>query len=146
MHRTGATPRVRRGPSGPADGLRHHRPGGVHRRQHGTPSAITVGPASRPEHAFASSYRGAGRRLSRHQALKQWRGRQLVDELRDRDIIIIIIIIIKNPSMRGVVEEAPGAYKDSTTVVEVAHLADLSRKVAKLEPVICIKAEMGRTK
>jgi len=84
--------------------------------------------------------------LSRHQALKQWRGRQLVDELRDRDIIIIIIIIIKNPSMRGVVEEAPGAYKDSTTVVEVAHLADLSRKVAKLEPVICIKAEMGRTK
>jgi tRNA-splicing ligase RtcB (3'-phosphate/5'-hydroxy nucleic acid ligase) len=51
----------------------------------------------------------------------------VVDELRGRDIIIIII---KNPSMRGVVEEAPGAYKDSTTVVEVSHLGDLSRKVA----------------
>ena len=99
----------------------------------GTPSAIMVGPALRPERAFASSCHGAGRRLSRHQALKQWRGRQVVDELRGRGIII------KSPSMRGVAEEAPGAYKDSTAVVEAAHLAGLSRKVATLEPVICIK-------
>ena len=35
-------------------------------------------------------------------------------------------------------EEAPGAYKDSTAVVE-AHLAGLSRKVATLEPLNCIK-------
>ena len=96
-------------------------------------SAIMVGPALRPEHAFASSCHGAGRRLSRHQALKQWHGRQVVDELRERGIII------KSPSMRGVAEEAPGAYKDSTAVVEAAHLAGLSRKVATLEPVICIK-------
>jgi len=99
----------------------------------GTPSAIMVGPALRPERAFASSCHGAGRRLSRHQALKQWRGRQVVDELRERDIII------KSPSMRGVAEEAPGAYKDSTAVVEAAHLAGLSRKVATLNPLICIK-------
>jgi tRNA-splicing ligase RtcB (3'-phosphate/5'-hydroxy nucleic acid ligase) len=99
----------------------------------GTPSAIMVGPASRPEHAFASSCHGAGRRLSRHQALKQWRGRQVVDELRERGIIV------KSPSMRGVAEEAPGAYKDSTAVVEAAHVAGLSRKVAALEPLICIK-------
>ena len=99
----------------------------------GTPSAIMIGPASRPEHAFASSCHGAGRRLSRHQALKQWRGRQIVEELRGRGIII------KSPSMRGVAEEAPGAYKDSTAVVEAAHAAGLSRKVAALEPVICIK-------
>jgi RNA-splicing ligase RtcB len=39
----------------------------------------------------------------------------------------------------GVAEEAPGAYKDSTAVVEAAHCAGLSRKVAALEPVICIK-------
>jgi tRNA-splicing ligase RtcB (3'-phosphate/5'-hydroxy nucleic acid ligase) len=99
----------------------------------GTPSAIMVGPASRPEYAFASSCHGAGRRLSRHQALKQWRGRQVVDELRERGIIV------KSPSMRGVAEEAPGAYKDSTAVVEAAHVAGLSRKVATLEPLICIK-------
>jgi tRNA-splicing ligase RtcB (3'-phosphate/5'-hydroxy nucleic acid ligase) len=46
-------------------------------------------------------------------------GRQVVDELRGRDTIIVVII--RNPSMCGVAEEAPGAYKDSTTVVEVAH-------------------------
>jgi tRNA-splicing ligase RtcB len=40
--------------------------------------------------------------------------------------------------MHGVAEDAPGAYKDSTAVVE-AHLAGLSRKVATLEPLICIK-------
>ena len=99
----------------------------------GTSSAIMVGPTLRPEHAFASSCHGAGRRLSRHQALKQWHGRALVDELRQRGIII------KSPSMRGVAEEAPGAYKDITAVVEAAHLAGLSRKVATLEPLICIK-------
>ena len=99
----------------------------------GAASAIMVGPATRPEHAFASSCHGAGRQMSRHQALKHWYGRAVVDELRQRGIII------KSPSMRGVAEEAPGAYKDSTAVVEAAHAAGLSRKVASLAPVICIK-------
>jgi len=57
----------------------------------------------------------------------------VVDELRGHSIII------KCPPMRGVAEEAPGTYKDSTAVVEAAHLAGLSRKVATLEPHICIK-------
>jgi len=61
------------------------------------------GPAER---AFASACHGAGRRMSRHQALKRWRGRQLVDELAARGILI------RSPSLRGVAEEAPGAYKD----------------------------------
>ena len=65
--------------------------------------------------------------------MKQWRGREVVDGLRRRGIIV------KSPSMRGVAEEAPGAYKNSTTVVEAAHMAGLSRKVATLEPVVCIK-------
>jgi tRNA-splicing ligase RtcB (3'-phosphate/5'-hydroxy nucleic acid ligase) len=99
----------------------------------GTSSAIMVGPAERSEHAFASSCHGAGRQMSRHQALKRWHGRAVVDELRGRGIII------KSPSMRGIAEEAPGAYKDSTAVVEAAHSAGLSRKVATLDPVICIK-------
>jgi len=56
-----------------------------------------------------------------------------VDELRQRGIII------KSPSMRGVAEEAPGAYKNIEAVVEAAHLAGMSRKVATLEPLICFK-------
>jgi tRNA-splicing ligase RtcB len=99
----------------------------------GTSSAIMVGLAQRPEHAFASSCHGARRRLSRHQALRQWRGRTVVDELRARGILV------KSPSMRGVAEEAPGAYKDSIAVVTAAHHAGLSRQVATVLPIICIK-------
>jgi tRNA-splicing ligase RtcB len=71
--------------------------------------------------------------MSRHQAFRQWRGRQVVDELASRGIIV------KSPSSRGVAEEAPGAYKDVTVVVDAADRAGLSRKVARLEPLICIK-------
>ena len=71
--------------------------------------------------------------MSRHQALKRWHGRRVVDELAQRGIII------KSPSTRGVAEEAPGAYKDIDAVVEAAHATGLARKVAKLEPIICIK-------
>ncbi len=99
----------------------------------GSPSAIMVGPQARPEEAFASSCHGAGRAMSRHQALRRWRGSEVVAELRARGIIV------KSPSLRGVAEEAPGAYKDSLAVVNAAHLAGLSRKVATLEPLLCIK-------
>ena len=36
-------------------------------------------------------------------------------------------------------EEAPGAYKDVLAVVEATHRAGLARKVARLEPLCCIK-------
>jgi tRNA-splicing ligase RtcB (3'-phosphate/5'-hydroxy nucleic acid ligase) len=99
----------------------------------GTTSCIMVGSAVSPERAFASACHGAGRRMSRHQALKHWHGRQVVDELAARGIIV------KSPSSRGVAEEAPGAYKDTAAVVDAAHAAGLARKVATLVPVICIK-------
>ena len=41
--------------------------------------------------------------------------------------------------MRGVAEEAPGAYKDSGSVVDVTEQASLARKVARLKPMVCIK-------
>ena len=83
--------------------------------------------------SFSSSCHGAGRAMSRHQALRTWRGRQLIDELAARGIIV------RSPSPRGVAEEAPGAYKDVTAVVDAADAAGLSRKVAKLVPIICVK-------
>jgi tRNA-splicing ligase RtcB len=48
-------------------------------------------------------------------------------------------ILIRSPSPRGVAEEAPGAYKDVTAVVDVADQAGLSKKVARLEPLVCVK-------
>jgi tRNA-splicing ligase RtcB len=41
--------------------------------------------------------------------------------------------------MRGVAEEAPGAYKDVSAVVDAADHAGLSRKVARLGPLVCVK-------
>jgi tRNA-splicing ligase RtcB len=99
----------------------------------GTISGIMVGGAAHPERAFSSACHGAGRRMSRHQALKLWHGRQVVDELAQRGIIV------RSPSSRGVAEEAPGAYKDTEAVIDAAHAAGLARKVATLQPLICIK-------
>jgi tRNA-splicing ligase RtcB len=48
-------------------------------------------------------------------------------------------VTIRSPSLRGVAEEAPGAYKDVTEVVEVSDRAGLARKVAQVRPLICIK-------
>ena len=61
---------------------------------------------------------------------RQWRGRQVMDELAARGILI------RSPSPRGVTEEAPGAYKDVTAVVDAADRAGLSRTVARLEPLV----------
>jgi tRNA-splicing ligase RtcB len=99
----------------------------------GTASYVMVGADDNLARSFGSSCHGAGRSMSRHQALRTWKGRQLVDELARRGILI------RSPSSRGVAEEAPGAYKDVTTVVDAADRAGLSRTVARLEPLVCIK-------
>ncbi len=99
----------------------------------GTGSYVLVGTQEAESRSFSSSCHGAGRAMSRNQATRTWRGRQVVDELAARGIII------RSPSMRGVAEEAPGAYKDVNAVVDAADAAGLSRKVARLEPIVCIK-------
>jgi tRNA-splicing ligase RtcB (3'-phosphate/5'-hydroxy nucleic acid ligase) len=99
----------------------------------GTGSYILVGDASAEGKAFASACHGAGRALSRHAALRQWSGRIIVDDLEKQGILI------KSPSMRGVAEEAPGAYKDVSAVVLAAEQAGLARRVARLRPLICVK-------
>jgi tRNA-splicing ligase RtcB len=99
----------------------------------GTASYILAGNPESERLSFSSACHGAGRSMSRHQAYKSWKGRQVVDELGHRGIII------RSPSSRGVAEEAPGAYKNVDVVVESAHAAGLARKVARLTPVICIK-------
>jgi tRNA-splicing ligase RtcB (3'-phosphate/5'-hydroxy nucleic acid ligase) len=99
----------------------------------GTESWVLVGTAESEHRAFSSAVHGAGRSLSRHEALRRWQGRQLMDELAGRGIIV------KSPSARGVAEEAPGAYKDVGAVVRAAEQAGLARRVARLRPLICIK-------
>ncbi len=99
----------------------------------GTSSYIMCGVAGSESLSFSSACHGAGRAMSRHQALRRWRGRQLIDELAGRGILI------RSISRRGVAEEAPGAYKDVGAVVRIAERAGLARTVARLVPLICIK-------
>jgi tRNA-splicing ligase RtcB len=99
----------------------------------GTGSWVLAGVASGEALSFSSACHGAGRAMSRHQALKLWTGRALVDELASAGIIV------RSPSMRGVAEEAPGAYKDVGEVIEATAEAGLARRVARLAPKIVIK-------
>jgi len=99
----------------------------------GTASYVLVGTRESMDLAFGSACHGAGRAMSRHAALRRWRAREVIDELAGRGILV------RGHSFRDVAEEAPGAYKDVSAVVEAADRARLARKVAKVVPLICIK-------
>ncbi len=99
----------------------------------GTGSYVLAGTAESERRAFSSASHGAGRQMSRHQALKQWHGRQLIDELAAGGILI------RTRSMRGAAEEAPGAYKDVDAVAVATEGAGLARRVAFMRPKICVK-------
>ena len=133
VHRKGATRAFGPGnPAVPAAFRPHGQPvliGG----SMGTASFVLAGSAAGEALAFSSACHGAGRSMSRHQATRRWQGRRLVDELAARGILV------RSPSLRGVAEEAPGAYKSVEQVVDVAERAGLARKVARLEPLVCIK-------
>ena len=99
----------------------------------GTGSYVLAGTNESEQRSFSSACHGAGRAMSRHQAYRTWKGRQVIDDLATRGILI------RSPSSRGVAEEAPGAYKDVSAVVDAAAAAGLARKVARVEPLVCIK-------
>lgn len=99
----------------------------------GTASYILAGTGESEQRAFSSACHGAGRSMSRHAAARLWNGRQLLDELAERGILVI------SPSLRGIAEEAPGAYKDVEAVIDATDRAQLARKVAKLLPLLVLK-------
>ena len=99
----------------------------------GTSSYVLAGTEEGETLSYSSACHGAGRAMSRNKARKLWRGRQVVDELADKGILI------RSPSFRGVAEEAPGAYKDVSSVVNLADRSGLARTVCRLRPMICVK-------
>jgi len=96
-------------------------------------SYILVGTEGAMKETFGSTCHGAGRVMSRHQAIKVAKGRAIARELEDKGIIV------KGASRGTIVEEMPDAYKDVTDVVNVVHHAGISLKVAKLVPMGVIK-------
>jgi len=99
----------------------------------GTHSYILHGTEKGMENTFGSAIHGAGRRMSRNQAKKTWRGTELVEQLNKRGIIV------KGHSFAGLAEEAPDAYKDVEKVIDVMHNSGIAKKVVSVKPYICIK-------
>ena len=100
----------------------------------GTASFVLVGQEESKE-AWYSVCHGAGRVMSRHSALRQFRGQSLIENLKKKGIIV------RCHSFRGIAEEAPEAYKNIEEVVNVVQEAGLARKVARLIPLAVIKGE-----
>jgi len=99
----------------------------------GTSSFLLLGTERAMQETFGSTCHGAGRVMSRHEALRKTRGRRLKEELKDRGILVM------SASNKTLAEEAPEAYKDVEIVVDVCHKAGISKKVARMVPISVIK-------
>jgi tRNA-splicing ligase RtcB len=99
----------------------------------GTASYVMRGTKLGMEKTFGSGIHGAGRALSRKKAAKKYWGKDIEASMTDGGIIL------RAHSMRGIAEEAPGAYKDVERVVQAAADAGINRPVARLRPLIVIK-------
>lgn len=96
-------------------------------------SFVAVGTQKAMLETFGSSCHGAGRNLSRTKAMKEAKGRNLVEELNKKGIVI------QAAGYKTIAEEMPDAYKDVSEVVNVMHEEGITKKVAKLKPIGVIK-------
>lgn len=94
----------------------------------GTASYVLAGTDIAMEETFGSSAHGAGRKMSRAGAKREYYGEEVKKALENRGIII------RATSMPVVAEEAPGAYKDVDEVVKTSHDAGISRMIGKMIP------------
>ena len=96
-------------------------------------SYVLVGTPTAMEETFGSCCHGAGRVMSRAEAVRMASGRSIEHELEQQGIIVM------GRGRKGVAEEQPSAYKDVNDVVRVVHNAGLAKRVARLRPLGVIK-------
>lgn len=99
----------------------------------GRASYVLLGTEKAMEETFGSACHGAGRIMSRHQAIKTAKGRSIWRELEDKGIIVMAA------GRETLAEEMSEAYKDVSSVVDVVHRAGIARKVARLRPMGVVK-------
>jgi len=100
----------------------------------GRASFVLVGTRGAMLETFGSTCHGAGRLLSRAAAVRAARGRSIERELEDTHGVYV-----RATGRDSVKEEMPEAYKNVQDVVTVCHNAGISKMVAKLKPIGCIK-------
>jgi tRNA-splicing ligase RtcB len=97
-----------------------------------TGSYLLVGAATGGQTFFSTAH-GSGRTMSRNQAKRQFRGRELQERMEARGILV------RTVSYSGLAEEAGAAYKDIDDVVDAAEQAGISRRVVRLVPIGNVK-------
>ncbi len=99
----------------------------------GTASYLLAGTKKAEEISFGSTAHGAGRLLSRHEALRRNTGEEVVRQLAAKGIEV------KGVSWAGIAEEMPEAYKDVDEVVRVSNELGIGKLVAKVVPLEVMK-------
>jgi len=99
----------------------------------GTYSYVLVGTKKAEEISFGSTAHGAGRVLSRTYAKKNINPEHLKQELAQYGVAI------RAGSVKGLLEEAPEAYKDVNEVVRVSHELGIGNLVVRLKPLAVVK-------
>ncbi len=99
----------------------------------GRNSYLLAGTAQAMEETFGTTCHGAGRMMSRTQAVKAAHGRSIEEELEKQGIIVM------GRGRKSIAEEQPAAYKDVNDVVDVVHQAGIAKRVARMRPIGVIK-------
>ncbi|MEM0449705.1 MAG: RtcB family protein [Methanomassiliicoccales archaeon] len=99
----------------------------------GAGSYVLVGTEQVMKEAFGSTCHGAGRLMSRASATRKYSVNDIRQQLESKGIYI------KASTKDGILEEAPGAYKDIDDVIAVVKGAGLSKPVARLRPIGVMK-------
>jgi len=99
----------------------------------GTASYVLVGTPEGKDISCASTAHGAGRRMSRFKARQEYQGEKIKKDLQEKGILV------EGHSIKGIAEEAPGAYKDVDEVVKVSDEANIGKIVARLRPMGVVK-------
>ncbi|MBN2421569.1 RtcB family protein [Candidatus Woesearchaeota archaeon] len=99
----------------------------------GTASYVLVGTEKSMKMSLGSTAHGAGRTMSRHQAIADFGSKDLVSDLGKQGIVV------RGHSKSGLSEEAPGAYKDIDEVVKVSDELGIAKAVVRLKPLGVVK-------
>jgi len=99
----------------------------------GTASWLLVGTETAMRQTFGSTAHGAGRTMSRLRAKREYTAEGVKAELARAEVTI------RAASLKGITEEAPGAYKDVDEVIRVSHEAGIAKRVARMKPIGVIK-------
>lgn len=99
----------------------------------GTYSFVLAGTERAMQTTFGSSCHGAGRSLSRIKAKKIIDYNRLSKQLEDYGVVV------RAGSAKGLLEEAPQAYKNVDDVVNTVEKDEIAKTVARLKPLAVIK-------